>query len=162
MTDIADPYFFDPGADDGAHLAGRVRSRSRRTSWRSPRSSSSSSSTSSKWRCCAAQLLQPRFLQRPADKNEAAFWIQLLTIFLPFAMIYIAALVVEYVVTSNFVYRWRRWLSAYYIGHWLGGGAHYPMALAGTRRQTPTTHQRGHLRLHLRQRLRRRHLRLFD
>jgi len=71
------------------------------------------------------------------DKNEAAFWTQLLTIFLPFAMIYIAALVVEYVVTSNFVYRWRRWLSAYYIGHWLGGGAHYPMALAGTPADNP-------------------------
>ena len=71
------------------------------------------------------------------DKNEAAFWTQLLAIFLPFAMIYIAALVVEYVVTSTFVYRWRRWLSAYYIGRWLGGGAHYPMALAGTPADNP-------------------------
>ena len=71
------------------------------------------------------------------NKDEAAFWTQLLLIFLPFATIYIAALVVEYVVTSTFVYRWRRWLSAYYIGRWLGGGAHYPMALAGTPADNP-------------------------
>jgi putative ATP-binding cassette transporter len=71
------------------------------------------------------------------NKDEAAFWTQLLAIFLPFATVYIAALVVEYVVTSTFVYRWRRWLSAYYIGRWLGGGAHYPMALAGTPADNP-------------------------
>ena len=71
------------------------------------------------------------------NKDEAAFWTQLLAIFLPFATIYIAALVIEYVVTSTFVYRWRRWLSAYYIGRWLGGGAHYPMALAGTPADNP-------------------------
>jgi len=71
------------------------------------------------------------------DKNEGAFWTQLLLIFLPFASIYIAALVIEYVVTSTFVIRWRRWLSAYYIGRWLGGGAHYPMALAGTPADNP-------------------------
>jgi putative ATP-binding cassette transporter len=71
------------------------------------------------------------------NKDEAAFWTQLLLIFLPFATIYIAALVVEYVVTSTFVVRWRRWLSAHYIGRWLGGGAHYPMALAGTPADNP-------------------------
>jgi putative ATP-binding cassette transporter len=71
------------------------------------------------------------------DKNEGEFWRQLLLVFLPFAAIYIAALVVEYVVTSTFVVRWRRWLSAHYIGRWLGGGAHYPMALAGTPADNP-------------------------
>jgi putative ATP-binding cassette transporter len=71
------------------------------------------------------------------NKDEVAFWTQLLLIFLPFATIYIAALVVEYVVTSTFVVRWRRWLSAHYIGRWLGGGAHYPMALAGTPADNP-------------------------
>jgi putative ATP-binding cassette transporter len=71
------------------------------------------------------------------DKNSAEFWRQLLLVFLPFATVYIAALVIEYVVTSNFVYRWRRWLSASYIGRWLGGGAHYPMALAGTPADNP-------------------------
>jgi putative ATP-binding cassette transporter len=40
-------------------------------------------------------------------------------------------------VTSTFVIRWRRWLSARYIGRWLGGGAHYPMALAGTPADNP-------------------------
>jgi putative ATP-binding cassette transporter len=71
------------------------------------------------------------------DKNEAEFWGQLLKVFLPFATLYIAALVIEYVVTSTFVVRWRRWLTAHYIGRWLGGGAHYPMALAGTPADNP-------------------------
>ncbi|MGO4869336.1 MAG: ABC transporter ATP-binding protein/permease [Roseiarcus sp.] len=71
------------------------------------------------------------------DKNEVEFWRQLLLVFLPFATIYITALVVEYVVTSTFVIRWRRWLTAHYIGRWLGGGAHYPMALAGTPADNP-------------------------
>ena len=71
------------------------------------------------------------------DKNEGEFWGQLLRVFLPFAGVYIAALVIEYVVTSTFVVRWRRWLTAHYIGRWLGGGAHYPMALAGTPADNP-------------------------
>ena len=71
------------------------------------------------------------------DKNEGEFWGQLLKVFLPFAIIYIAALVIEYVVTSSFVIRWRRWLTAHYLGRWLGGGAHYPMALAGTPADNP-------------------------
>jgi hypothetical protein len=41
------------------------------------------------------------------------------------------------VVTSSFVIRWRRWLSARYIGLWLGESAHYPMALAGTPADNP-------------------------
>ena len=71
------------------------------------------------------------------DKNEGEFWGQLLKVFLPFAIVYIAALVIEYVVTSSFVIRWRRWLTAHYLGRWLGGGAHYPMALAGTPADNP-------------------------
>jgi putative ATP-binding cassette transporter len=71
------------------------------------------------------------------EKNLHDFWYQLFAVFLPFATILISALVVEYVVTSTFVIRWRRWLSARYIGRWLGGGAHYPMALAGSPADNP-------------------------
>ena len=77
---------------------------------------------------------------------------------------YIAALVVEYVVTSTFVYRWRRWLSAHYIGRWLGGGAHYPMALAGTPADNPDQRICEDIYgfIYGGGRPRRRHLRLFD
>jgi len=71
------------------------------------------------------------------NKDLPEFWRQLFVVFLPFATILISALVIEYVVTSTFVIRWRRWLSARYIGRWLGGGAHYPMALAGTPADNP-------------------------
>ncbi|HEY1941626.1 MAG TPA: ABC transporter ATP-binding protein/permease [Roseiarcus sp.] len=71
------------------------------------------------------------------EKNLPEFWHQLFVVFLPFASILIASLVVEYVVTSTFVIRWRRWLTARYIGRWLGGGAHYPMALAGSPADNP-------------------------
>jgi putative ATP-binding cassette transporter len=71
------------------------------------------------------------------EKNLPEFWRQIFAVFLPFATVLIAALVIEYVVTSTFVIRWRRWLSARYIGRWLGGGAHYPMALAGTPADNP-------------------------
>ncbi len=77
------------------------------------------------------------FYNAMQEKNLAEFWHQLFVVFLPFASILIASLVVEYVVTSTFVIRWRRWLTARYIGRWLGGGAHYPMALAGSPADNP-------------------------
>jgi putative ATP-binding cassette transporter len=77
------------------------------------------------------------FYNAMQNKDSLEFWRQLFFVFLPFATLLIAALVVEYVVTSSFVIRWRRWLSARYIGRWLGGGAHYPMALAGSPADNP-------------------------
>jgi vitamin B12/bleomycin/antimicrobial peptide transport system ATP-binding/permease protein len=77
------------------------------------------------------------FYNAMQNKDLAEFWRQLFTVFLPFATILITSLVVEYVVTSTFVIRWRRWLTARYIGRWLGGGAHYPMALAASPADNP-------------------------
>ncbi len=137
MTDIADPYFSE-------------RSLTTARIWPAPRFTTAQN----KLALAAlvflivlnqfevALLVRLNYFSRDfynalQNKDEAAFWFQLLSIFLPFAMIYIASLVIEYVVTSTFVYRWRRWLSAYYIGRWLDGGAHYPMALAGTPADNP-------------------------
>ena len=77
------------------------------------------------------------FYNAMQEKNLPEFWSQLFLVFLPFATILIASLVIEYVVTSTFVIRWRRWLTARYIGRWLGGGAHYPMALAASPADNP-------------------------
>ena len=71
------------------------------------------------------------------NKDLGEFWRQLLYVFLPFASIYVASIVIEYVVTSSFVIRWRRWLSGHYIGRWLGGGTHYKMALTGAPTDNP-------------------------
>jgi putative ATP-binding cassette transporter len=65
------------------------------------------------------------------DKNSAAFWHQLFWVFVPWVLVLIFSLVVEYVVSSYLVLRWRRWLTRFYIGHWLQGHAHYRISLSG-------------------------------
>jgi vitamin B12/bleomycin/antimicrobial peptide transport system ATP-binding/permease protein len=137
MTDIADPYFFDQ-----APTTARIWPWRRFTTVQNKLAIAALVFLIVINQVEVALLVRLNYFSRDfynalQNKDEAAFWTQLLLIFLPFATVYITALVVEYVVTSNFVYRWRRWLSAYYIGRWLGGGAHYPMALAGTPADNP-------------------------
>jgi len=64
------------------------------------------------------------------EKNGPEFWNLLLYVFTPWAFIYVASMVIEFVVTSYLVIRWRRWLTQFYISHWLAGHAHYRMSLA--------------------------------
>ena len=70
------------------------------------------------------------FFNAIQEKNEAEFWNLLLLVFTPWAFIYVASMVIEFVVTSYLVIRWRRWLTQFYISHWLAGHAHYRMSLA--------------------------------
>ena len=65
------------------------------------------------------------------EKNATEFWRQLLYVFTPWAFVYVASAVIEFVVQSMLVIRWRRWLTQHYIQRWLGGHTHYGMALAG-------------------------------
>lgn len=65
------------------------------------------------------------------NKDEAAFWRQLFAVFTPWAFLYIASAVIEYVVQSILIIRWRRWLTRDYVRRWLDGHAHYRMSLAG-------------------------------
>lgn len=65
------------------------------------------------------------------DKNEAAFWSLLLTVFTPWAFFYIGSAVVEYVMKSTLIIRWRRWLTDDYVGRWLDRHTHYRMSLSG-------------------------------
>jgi len=71
------------------------------------------------------------------NKDEAAFWYQLFTVFCPWAFCYIASAVIELVVTSTLVIRWRRWLTDYYTTRWLTGHAHYRMSLTGAGADNP-------------------------
>jgi vitamin B12/bleomycin/antimicrobial peptide transport system ATP-binding/permease protein len=70
-------------------------------------------------------------------KNEPEFWFQLFAVFMPLAFVYIASAVVEYVVQSTLVIKWRRWLTRYYVDRWLGNHTHYQMALAGGSTDNP-------------------------
>jgi putative ATP-binding cassette transporter len=65
------------------------------------------------------------------NKDEAAFWSLLFTVFLFWAFILIVSNVVEYLVQSALLIRWRRWLTDHYVGDWLGEGTHYRMSLRG-------------------------------
>jgi putative ATP-binding cassette transporter len=65
------------------------------------------------------------------EKNAGEFWRQLLYVFTPWAFIYVASAVIEYVLKSMLIIRWRRWLTEHYVRRWLGSHTHYGMALVG-------------------------------
>jgi vitamin B12/bleomycin/antimicrobial peptide transport system ATP-binding/permease protein len=71
------------------------------------------------------------------NKDETAFWQLLLFVFTPWAFILVASRVIEFVVQQMLVIRWRRWLTDYFVSHWLGGHAHYRMSLAGSEADNP-------------------------
>lgn len=70
-------------------------------------------------------------------RDAKTFWYQLFTVFMVWAFTYIFCAVVEYVVTSTLVIRWRRWLTSFYLDHWLDNHRHYRMSLAGTPADNP-------------------------
>jgi vitamin B12/bleomycin/antimicrobial peptide transport system ATP-binding/permease protein len=69
--------------------------------------------------------------------DQAEFWRQMFFVFLPVVVVLVAAYTLEYVVTSTFVVRWRRWLTAHYTGRWMSHGTHYKMLLAGSPTDNP-------------------------
>jgi putative ATP-binding cassette transporter len=71
------------------------------------------------------------------NHDAAAFWQLLLFVFTPWAFTYVISAVIEFVVQSMLVIRWRRWLTDYFISHWLGGHAHYRMSLVGSEADNP-------------------------
>ena len=71
------------------------------------------------------------------NKDSEAFWSLLYTVFLFWAAIYIASAIIEYLVQSTLMIRWRRWLTDQYISSWLGDGTHYRMALIGQDADNP-------------------------
>jgi len=71
------------------------------------------------------------------NKDETAFWSLLFTVFLFWAAIYIASAIIEYLVQSTLMIRWRRWLTDDYIKDWLDDGTHYRMMLAGSEADNP-------------------------
>lgn len=71
------------------------------------------------------------------NKDAASFWQLLLWVFTPWAFTYIASAVIEFVLQSMLVIRWRKWLTEHYVGHWLGGHAHYRMNLVGGEADNP-------------------------
>lgn len=71
------------------------------------------------------------------EMNAAEFWRLFLYGFTPWAFVAILSAVIEYVVQSTLIIRWRKWLTLHYVTRWLGGRRHYAMALAGGATDNP-------------------------
>ncbi|QLP96343.1 MAG: ABC transporter ATP-binding protein/permease [Rhodoblastus sp.] len=71
------------------------------------------------------------------EKNADEFWRLLLWVFTPWAFIYVTSAVVEFVMQSMLIVRWRRWLTERYVTNWLAGAAHYRMSLSGGEADNP-------------------------
>ena len=63
--------------------------------------------------------------------DSSAFWHQLLVVFPILASPFIVSRVVEFLLQSSLIIRWRRWLTQDYSARWLDDHNHYRMSLAG-------------------------------
>jgi vitamin B12/bleomycin/antimicrobial peptide transport system ATP-binding/permease protein len=70
-------------------------------------------------------------------KDAGTFWKLLLFVFTPWAFVYVASTIIEFLVQSMLVIRWRRWLTEYFVTRWLGGHTHYRMSLTGSQADNP-------------------------
>jgi putative ATP-binding cassette transporter len=71
------------------------------------------------------------------EKNEPEFWHQLVSVFTVWATIYITSAVIEYMVQTYLVLRWRNRLTEYYVSQWLGNGVPYRLSLTGSSADNP-------------------------
>jgi vitamin B12/bleomycin/antimicrobial peptide transport system ATP-binding/permease protein len=71
------------------------------------------------------------------SRDAAGFWQLLLLVFVPWAFIYVTSAVIEFVVQSMLVIRWRRWLTEHYMTRWLADHTHYRMSLIGSQADNP-------------------------
>jgi vitamin B12/bleomycin/antimicrobial peptide transport system ATP-binding/permease protein len=67
------------------------------------------------------------FFNAIQNKDQAAFWNLLLTVFLVWAMISVISNLIEYFLESALKIRWREYLTELYTTRWLGNGTHYRM-----------------------------------
>jgi vitamin B12/bleomycin/antimicrobial peptide transport system ATP-binding/permease protein len=65
------------------------------------------------------------------NKDQAAFWSLLLTVFMFWAMIAVASNLIEYFIENVLKIRWREYLVERYGSKWLGDGTHYRMGFTG-------------------------------
>ncbi|MBB4040046.1 putative ATP-binding cassette transporter [Microvirga flocculans] len=71
------------------------------------------------------------------DKDAGAFWYQLFFIFTPLAAVFVAVALIDVLLQYVLTIRWRAFLNTYYVGQWLGDGAHYRMQLTNQGADNP-------------------------
>lgn len=72
-----------------------------------------------------------RFYDSIQNKNEAVFWQEIIT-FSWLAALFILNAVARSIVSPYLRLRWRRWLTGYYVSHWLQGRGYYRIELQRT------------------------------
>lgn len=70
-------------------------------------------------------------------KDATAFWYQLFIIFTPLAAVFVSIALTEVLLQNVLIIRWRAFLNNYFVGEWLGNGAHYRMQLIGRGADNP-------------------------
>ncbi|MDB5596367.1 MAG: transporter related [Hyphomicrobiales bacterium] len=71
------------------------------------------------------------------NRDETSFWALLLWVFTPWAFVYVVSAIIEFVVQSMLIIRWRRWLTEQYVGRWLDHNTHYRMGLLNADADNP-------------------------
>ena len=71
------------------------------------------------------------------NRDEAAFWYQLMLVFTPWAFLYVGMTVVEFFVQNILVIRWRTWLTDHFVSRWLTGHNHYRISLVAGQTDNP-------------------------
>ncbi len=71
------------------------------------------------------------------NRDSVTFWEQLLFVFTPYALIYVAMTVIEFFVQSMLVIRWRTWLTDHFASRWLSRHNHYRISLVSGQTDNP-------------------------
>lgn len=71
------------------------------------------------------------------QKRDGSTFVPLMTRFTLLAAVYIAMAVYQVYLRQALQIRWRRWLTAFYLDQWLGGGHYYRMHLTGNPTDNP-------------------------
>ncbi len=71
------------------------------------------------------------------NRDAATFWYQLLLVFTPWAFVYVAMTVVEFLVQNILVIRWRTWLTDHFVSRWLHRHNHYRISLIAGQTDNP-------------------------
>jgi len=71
------------------------------------------------------------------NRDEPAFWYQLLYVFTPWAFLYVSMTVIEFFTQAMLVIRWRRWLTDHFVSRWLASHNHYRISLVAGQTDNP-------------------------
>ncbi len=71
------------------------------------------------------------------NADAAAFWHQILFVFMPWLFVYVNIAVLNFFVQSMLIIRWRRWLTEHFVARWLSHHNHYRISLIAGQTDNP-------------------------